>query len=198
MSVQRTNLLAGAHSFEIRMFENGGTATLLANWTGPGITDQLIPSTAFKSGISVTGTGTPSDPWVINATSALDNVTADSRNLKLSTLNVTREIQRVSTTATAGSFTLVFRGEETDPILWNSGPEKMKAALEALNSIGKWMSPASVPRTRHGKSRSSSRVTRMCRTAGWADQSDCADDHDGSRPTACTSLRRRPSVARSH
>ncbi|MFN9957671.1 MAG: hypothetical protein ACK55I_31580, partial [bacterium] len=83
-SVLRPNLRAGMHSFEVRMFENGGTATLRANWTGPGITDQVIPATAFRSSIAVTGEGTQSTPWIVQLTGAdTPAFTADSRNLKL-------------------------------------------------------------------------------------------------------------------
>ncbi|MDA8974505.1 PA14 domain-containing protein, partial [Akkermansiaceae bacterium] len=137
VGVQRPNLSAGAHGFEVRMFENGGAATLLANWSGPGIPDQLIPTDAFKSGVSVTGAGTPSNPWVVEFSEDPAVVKGDSRNLDLGDVETTSEIQRISTSEVMGTYTLVFRGEETEEISVEASPENLKAALEALDSIEK-------------------------------------------------------------
>lgn len=47
-------LTAGTYSFECRMFENGGSSNLWAEWQGPGVASYtLIPSSAFTCSPSV-------------------------------------------------------------------------------------------------------------------------------------------------
>lgn len=48
------------------------------------------------------------------------------------------EVQRLtpSGTISAGSFTVTFDGEETDPIDWNATAAEVETALEALSNIG--------------------------------------------------------------
>lgn len=43
-----TNLAAGYHWLEARMFNNTGDAALLASYAGPGIPKQVIPATAYQ------------------------------------------------------------------------------------------------------------------------------------------------------
>lgn len=63
-------LTQGDHDFRIRYFENWGRQGLIANWSGPGVSTQVIPASVFSSsgggGDSVATTG-PADPGDLTA-----------------------------------------------------------------------------------------------------------------------------------
>jgi hypothetical protein len=47
LRVGTATLTAGYHQLDVRMFENGGAASLIAYYAGPGVPLQVIPATAF-------------------------------------------------------------------------------------------------------------------------------------------------------
>jgi hypothetical protein len=71
-------LEAGYHHFETRMFENSGGATLRAFYSGPGITNQIIPAEAFLDrqlfDLKTDAVELPAGMWLRPVHDSLDNL----------------------------------------------------------------------------------------------------------------------------
>ena len=98
-----TNLAAGYHRIEARMFNDYGEATLIASYAGPGIPKQVIPATAFLRQQVTNWTRTP--PQTNAVATGFQDFNAMATNI-------------------GGSGTYVFRVAAANATGTNYGPEQ--------------------------------------------------------------------------
>jgi len=82
-------------------------------------------------------TGSAGGPYTVEFTGALADTDVAKITADTTALEGVNEIQTVTlNTATGGTFTLTFEGEETSALAYNASAAAVEAALEALSNIG--------------------------------------------------------------
>lgn len=144
---------------EVRVYGTGGTFTLtfdgqttgnIAYNASAGTVDTALEALSTITSVTVTGTGTPADPYVVTFTDPgnqnVPEMTADAASITgggglVTTIATgaagTNEVQTVTIGGgvTGGTFTLSFEGEETTDIAYNATTGTVETALEALGTI---------------------------------------------------------------
>lgn len=144
---------------EIRVYGTGGTFTLTFDgqttaataWNAAAATlETNLEALPNITNVTVTGTGTPADPYVVEfvdpGTENVAEMTGDGALLtggggQVTTIDTgdagTNEVQTVTLngSVTGGTFTLSYAGDETAAIAYNATAGAVETALEALGTI---------------------------------------------------------------
>lgn len=141
----------------VRVNGTGGTFTLTYDGQTTGSIAQGALASAVETAlealsnvtaVTVTGSGTAADPYVVEFVDPAGNVVAmtgdgsaltggsGSSETTVESNPGTNEVQTITLVASDGVFRLGFRGKTTTDIAWNAAALDVETSLEALSTIG--------------------------------------------------------------
>ncbi|MEI6720903.1 MAG: hypothetical protein WCO67_09070 [Betaproteobacteria bacterium] len=127
------------------------TADIAWNATHTQVQDALNDANGTNANVTVTGTGTAADPWVITFVAAGDKdpLKLDSSKLKLektaapvlavvetASTAPQQEVQKIVSELKSGTFTLIYGGKKTTALAWNASNTDVQTALNAVMPAG--------------------------------------------------------------